>query len=839
MQKGELKSDASKLSCRLCGLPVGRSRVHLEENGEHLSFCCTGCMQVHRILTGPGGVAGLDFKSTDLYRRFLKAGIIGGSAIPSAASQRPERDREAGIGLELTMRVEGMWCAACAWLVESILARTPGILTARVNFLADLASITYLPHRIRPQEIAEVIAGLGYRTGNETRQQDDDRRDSHLRLGVASILTFNVMMISFALYGGFFQQIGRVGILALSLPLGLLSAPVLFYSGAPILKRAWHGLVNRCPGMDTLIAVGACTAFGYSVYQVLVGSLHLYFDTAAMLITLVLFGRLIENRAREQVTGALRNLEFPAGNKIRILSGKGERWVAAPTVAPGDLVMVRAGERVPVDGRVACGCADVDEGVLTGEPRPRGKKEQDQVFAGSLLVTGELQLIAERVGRDSSLGRVRELVLRALTEKNQLEQLADRIMRFFVPLLFVLAFATGLFLILGGASPETAVLRAITVLVIACPCALGIATPLAKTAIITRARNQGAIISNPAAFEAAAQVDTIIFDKTGTVTEGRYCLRAIHVPGGNEREVLCKIVAAEADADHFLAREIRRQAEIRGIVPPRAAEQRCYAGLGVVANVHSEEIIVGSPRLMDQRGCEIDRELQALASTAEARGDSVVFAAWRHKVAALLIFGDVLRPCMGTMIQELRLRGLELWLVSGDSTATTAAVAHRLGIDRFSGSNTPEDKAKLLAELQAQGRRVAMIGDGANDLAALARADLGIAVGGNPLDLAGESADLTILSGSPVRIPEVFDLSRCMVRTIRLNLCLAFIYNAIGIPLAMTGLLNPLFAVLAMFASSLTVFVNSLRAAHLSAKRGGIAVNTHSVSLTDRGVSLQ
>jgi len=796
-------------------------------------------MQVHRILAGPGGVAGLDFKSTDLYRRFLKAGIIGGSAIPSAASFGPEKDQEAGIGLELTMRIEGMWCAACAWLIESILARTPGILNARVNFLADLASITYLPHRIRPQEIAEVISGLGYQTGSKTRQLDKARRDSHLRLGVAAILTFNVMMISFALYGGFFQQIGRVGILALSLPLGLLSAPVLFYSGAPILKRAWHGLVNRCPGMDTLIALGACTAFGYSVYQVFVGSLHLYFDTAAMLITLVLFGRLIENRTRDQVTGSLRNLEFLAGNKIRILSGKGERWVAAPTVAPGDRLVVRAGERVPVDGRVASGCADVDEGVLTGEPRPRRKKAQDQVFAGSLLINGELQLIAERVGRKSSLGQVRELVLRALTEKNQLEQLADRIMRFFVPMLFLFAFATGLSLILGGASPATAVLRAITVLVIACPCALGIATPLAKTAIITRARNRGVIIRNPSAFEAAAQVDTIIFDKTGTVTEGRYCLRAIHAPGGNEREVLGRVAAAEADADHFLAREIRRQANIRGIVPPRAAERLCYAGLGVVGKVDNEEIIVGSRRLMAQRGCKIDWGLQALASTAEAQGDSVIFAAWCDKVAALLIFGDALRPGMGTMIQTLRLRGFELWLVSGDSTATTAAVAHRLSIDRFSGGNTPEDKVQLLAELQGQGRRVAMIGDGANDLPALTRADLGIAVEGNPLDLAAENADLNILSGSPILIPEVFDLSRCMVRTIRLNLCLAFFYNAIGIPLATTGLLNPLFAVLAMFASSLTVFVNSLRAAHLPAKRSGIAVNTHSVSLTDRGVSLQ
>ncbi|MHB8808635.1 MAG: heavy metal translocating P-type ATPase [Desulfobulbaceae bacterium] len=798
-------------NCRLCGLPVGRSRLRLEEDGEQLSFCCSGCLQVYRILAGPGGVSGIDFQATDLYRRCRQAGIIGGGDLP-IEPHRPAA-QEQGDGLELSLTVEGMWCAACAWLIETILRRTPGILAVRVHFLADLATVTYQPHRIGPPEIANLIGGLGYRVNDEKEQADTVQADFLQRLGIGAILTLNVMMLSFGLYGGFFEQLDSIGILTLSLPLALLSAPVLFYSGAPILQRGFRGLGNGCPGMDSLIAIGACTAFGFSCYQLAVGSIHLYFDTADMLITLVLLGTLIDNRARAKVTGSLRTLTRLAGSKIRVVEAGLERWVAADKVAIGAELLVRAGERVPVDGVVAAGSADVDEGVLTGESRPRRKENHDRVFAGSLLVAGELHLIAERLGRDSSLGRMHDLVRQALAAKNPLELLADRILRWFVPLLLALAAGTAAVLFLSGASPATAILRAVTMLVIACPCALGIATPMAKTAIISRARNRGIIIRNPAAFETAAKIDTLIFDKTGTVTEGSYRLRTIHAPGCDELEVLGRIAAAEAHADHFLAREIRQQAMARGAPLPAAAGHLGYPGLGVAATVDNEELLVGSRALMTQAACPIDPRWQALAARAEERGDSVVFAAWRGRVRALLVFGDALRPDAETLLASLRLQGRELWLVSGDSAATTGAVARRLGIELFAGGNTPADKVRLLADLQGQGKRVAMIGDGANDLAALAQADLGIAVGTDPFELAGETADVTLLADSRAGVAEVFELSRSMVRTIRVNLGLAFVDNALGIPLAMAGLLNPLLAVLAMFGSSLAVIANSLRVA--------------------------
>jgi heavy metal translocating P-type ATPase len=825
-------------TCGLCGLPLGRSRLQTKANGETFRFCCPGCLYVFEILFSSSGGAVADFRATDLYRACVAAGLIPGAARPepSAATPIEEIDDQ---GLEMTLKIEGMWCPACSWLIREILLRTPGVLEAEVFFLSDYARLRYLPHRITPTEIIARIGRFGYRARSAVGETGRDHRDSLLRLGIAAILTLNVMMISFALYGGFFEDIEAAGLGTLSVPLCLLATPVIFYSGWPILVRGWQGLRIARPSMDTLIALGSLAAYGYSVWQMVHASLHLYFDTAAMLITLVLVGREVEGRVRRKLNLRISELHELAGSKVRLLADGRENWVEAATVRNGDLFAVRTGERVAVDGVVVRGNGDVDESVLTGESRPRGKAADDDVLAGSLLLDGELHLLATRTGPASSLGQMITLVQKGLATKNPVEQLADRITRWFVPLILCLAAATFLFFLMSGADVGTVLLRALTVLVIACPCALGIATPLAKVAVVSAGRGRGIIIRDGASFEQAHRLDTVVFDKTGTMSEGSYTLRDIHAPAYTQTEVLRRAAAIEAGADHFLARVIRRRAKKQNIVPPEAHNLQAFSGLGVKGSVDGQEVVLGSRRFMAELGHPIPARIDERAATAEGEGLSVIFAAWQGEVQALLAFGDVIRPGGRELVTTLADRGVAIWLVSGDSQATTAAVARQLGIANFAGQARPEDKVALIRRLQEEGRLVGMVGDGINDAAALARADVGFATGSSPARLMEEVADVILLGSAPSRLLEVLTLSGRMTRAIRQNLTLAFLYNGIGIPLAILGLLNPLLAVCAMFASSLTVIGNTLRVIRLTGQvplpPAAISLPTNSTALTEAG----
>jgi len=779
-------------------------------NGETFFFCCPGCLHVFEILFNSSNGTMADFRDTDLYRACVAAGLIPGAAKQERAKVVVIEDID-DQGLEITLKIEGMWCQACAWLIKEILIRTPGVLATEVFFLSDYARLRYLPHRITPTEIIERIGQLGYQARSTAEEADHGLPNSVLRLGVAAILTLNIMMISFALYGGFFGDIEAAGVGALSLPLCLLAAPVIFYSGRPILVRGWQGLFHARPTMDTLIAIGSLAAYGYSVWQMLQASLHLYFDTAAMLITLVLIGRLVEERVRRRLNRRINELLELANGKVRLLASGREKWIRATSVGHGDLFMVRAGERVPVDGLIVAGGGDVDEAMLTGESRPIGKGIDDDVLAGSLLLAGELQLLATRTGLASSLGQMIALVQKALTNKDSVEQLTDRITRWFVPLILCLAGAVFLFLLAGGASVGTGLLRALTVLVIACPCALGIATPLAKVAVVAAGRRRGIMIRDAAAFEQAHRLDTMVFDKTGTMTEGSFVLRAVHAPAHSRAEVLLRAAAVEAGADHFLAREIRRQAKKQGIEPPVADDLQVFAGLGVKGIVDGDKVVLGSRRFMEECGVSVPERINGQTAEDEAKGLSVIFAAWQGEVQASLSFGDMVRPGARELVTALAKRGLDIWLVSGDSRTTTTAVARQLGINNFRGRAGPEDKAALIRRLQEQGKLVGMIGDGVNDAAALGQADVGFGMGSNPARLMEEAADVTMFGSSPDGLFEVLALSQRMARSVRQNLVLAFLYNGIGLPLAVLGLLNPLIAVFAMFASSLTVIGNTLR----------------------------
>jgi heavy metal translocating P-type ATPase len=801
--------------CHLCGLPIGRSKVTQVLKGEVLDFCCPGCLNVFLILTNrPEGTAS-DFKETDLYRACVEFGLIPGKKEFAAAKNTaapPESPAGEELAEAMALRVEGMWCPACSWVIEEALRKTEGVVEARVIFLSDRAQIKYLPQRVDPPTLLAQISRLGYRATSfaDRFEKSPEERSLFLRLGISSILTMNIMMISFFLYYGFFEELGQEAVRYFSYPLWFLSTAVLCYGGLPILKRAYHGIRYGSASMDLLITIGALAAYFYSVVQIARGGLHVYFDTASMLITLVLLGRYIEAKAREKVSTGVKELYELAIQKVRLSDRGRERWVSPEAVEPGEEFLVLAGERVPLDGRITSGRAKIDESVLTGESRPITKDVGDEIMGGTLVLQNELKVQATRTGRESSLGQMIELVQEALSKKNPFELLSDRIMRWFVPAVLALAAGTALFLRFRGASVDVALLRAVTVLVITCPCALGIASPLVKVAAIGKGRRSGILIRDPKALEQAKGLDVLILDKTGTMTEGNFSLIDLVSGRTTMEEALSRIAPVEMHSDHFLAREIIRKTKELALGVAEAEGFEAWDGQGVRGFVEGKEVLAGNRLFMRNQGLDLPIDLDEKGRLSESQGMTVVFFGWERKVQGFLLFGDSLKPTSRKAVRELQRRGIELRLVSGDAEGTTRAVARELGIERVSGEALPNEKVEIIRALQKKGKRVGMVGDGFNDAAALVQADVGFGLG-TSVNVSREASDVTLMTGDPARITEVLDLSSLTVRIIRQNLLFAFFYNGLGLPLAVAGLLNPLVAVIAMFGSSLSVIGNSFR----------------------------
>ncbi|MBI5015469.1 MAG: heavy metal translocating P-type ATPase [Deltaproteobacteria bacterium] len=791
--------------CALCGLPAPTAA------GSDLSFCCSGCRNVFEMLSrGPGGPPA-DFRDTDAYRWGVAAGLIPGGPVsaPTAATV----PAEPGLTQELVFRAEGMWCPACSWWIEEVLRRTEGVVDARVSFASDRVTVRHLPHRVSAEAVLDRVSGLGYGASRlEDAGAAREGRQRLLRLGVSAILTANLMMISMALYGGFFADLGPDGVRYLSLPQWALATPVVFYGGLPILRRAWGGFRAGGTSMDTLLAVGILSAYLFSVAGVVGGSLHLYFDTSATLVTLALAGRFIEGRARERVARQTADLYEWAGRKARLWTEGKEQWVASAAVSPGNEVVVRTGERVPVDGSIVRGRATLDGSSLTGEARPVQAASGDEVSGGALVREGEIRIRARRTASESAAGRMIALMEEALVRRAPAELLADRLTRWLVPAVLCLAVAAAVAVSVGRGSAEEALRRALSVLVVTCPCALGLATPLAKVAALGAGRSRGILVRDPGALERIPELDVVVLDKTGTVTDGDYALREVVAEGVDGEEALRRAASVAQRSEHTVARALVREARERGLSLEDPGEVEEGPGRGVTGTAQGARTAVGSRRLMMAEGFAIPASLARRQEELEARGLTTAWAGWAGGANAVFSFGDALKPEAVCSVEHLRARGLALWLVSGDSPGATGAVARSLGIDRFLGNARPEDKVALLADLRNQGSRVAMVGDGINDAPALAEADVGIALGAGA-DFLCQAADVVILSDDPGQLASVFALAGRATRVVRQNLFFAFFYNLLALPLAVSGLLNPLVAALAMLSSSLTVVGNTLRVA--------------------------
>jgi len=818
-------------SCDLCGLPL-RLQIHsLTVSQQVFRFCCLGCRQVFQLLFEAGpGVDPSSFRETELFRKCREMGIIpssaadlasrstGGEASPAA----PAHGAEATAGtaaagremLSLQLTVRGMWCPACAWVIEETLRRTPGVGAAACNFSTDRVRCDYDPVRVSPRALTDRISSLGYTPslpGDGTAGRE--RRKEFIRFGISAFLTMNVMMLSLALYSGFFTDLSADSVRALSWPIFAMATAVFVAGGWPIHRKAWQALVATAPGMESLVSLGSLSAYLYSAYNLLLGGLHLYFDTASMLITLLLLGRLLERRAKDEVQEDLGNFLSLRPTKVRVCSASHPegRYLSAEALRRGEIFRAETGEILAADGVVVSGTALLDESSLTGEPMPLGKRPGDRVRSGTRVQQGELTVRAEAVGEDSILGQMIAVTEKALSEKTPLEEKTDRILRWFVPAVLGLAATTAAACGWAGLGVDEALTRAVTVMVISCPCTLGIAVPLARVAGISLAGRRGILVRDFAAFDLAGRVDTVVLDKTGTVTDGTWTLVGIRDEGCLSRnEALTLAASLESYGDHPIARELTRQAAAEGLRAVDVEGVRIFEN-GISGIFRGDAVKIGSAEFVAKEPAASG----GAALGAHGSPFSSVFLTVGGRLGAVFLFGDRIRPEAKATVEWLRSLGLRVALVSGDGEAATREIARQVGITEAHGSRLPADKAGYVAGLQQDGRTVAMVGDGINDAPALVQADLAVALhSGGPLDK--EAAHLTLMRGEPSQLRDFFTLAGKVRRKVRQNLTCSVFYNTISIPVAMAGLLTPIVAVGAMILSSLTVIGNTL----LLTKRG-------------------
>jgi heavy metal translocating P-type ATPase len=693
-----------------------------------------------------------------------------------------------------------MWCASCGWLIEHALTRTRGIASAEVLFASDLLKVRYSPQYLPVERIIERVDSLGYRASEYTGQSgaaDAERKDLLLRVGIAAFLWMNVMMFSLVVYASYFEQI--TGGFGRYIPFLLmaLAAPAVFYCAAPILRMAWAGAKMGVLRMETLLAMGILLTYGYSAVQAFAGSNRVYFDTTCAIVTLVLTGKAIERGAKEKTARAMTLLYRLMPNKARLMVDGRERFVSVAALQPGAVFRVKSGERIPADGTVLEGCSHADESVLTGESAPRPKAPGDTVICGSINTGGVLEIRASRVGAESTLARIVRTVEQAAASRTRVERTVDRVARLFIPAVVAIAVMTFAGWQWRTGRTAESLMHAIAVLVIACPCALGIATPLALTAAVAAASRRGILVSDTRVLETIRNVDVVVLDKTGTATEGRFALLA--TVGDTSR--MAQLAALEACSEHPLAKAV-----VQGCPAASLATRDIviHPGMGISGTVQGAVYFAGSRRLVESLA-------GAVGDLPRVRGTAAYFG-WDGVVKGAMEFGDRVRPDAAALCAALRKRGVRTMLLSGDTREATEATAAAIGADEWTAEASPDQKVEAIARLQQSGKVVAMIGDGVNDAPSLSRADLGIALGSGA-DIAMQAAPLVLMGNSLAGVTDTLDLARRTFRIVRQNLFWAFAYNVVGITLAFTGVLNPILAAGAMVLSSLSVIGNSRRLA--------------------------
>lgn len=724
--------------------------------------------------------------------------------------------------------VLGMTCASCAVSVESMIGAQTGVKQAEVNYATQKVKVTYDTGVIQPEGMQKVVQSIGYdlildtEKGNEKQEQvqADNYNALKKRIIAAGILTIPVVVI-----GMLFMDMPYANYIML-----VLSAPVVFYFGKNFFINAFKQAKHSRANMDTLVALSTGIAFIFSVFNTFYPEFwhqrglhpHVYYEAAAVVIVFIMLGKLLEERAKSNTSSAIKKLIGLQPKTVILVTDDGEKEIEVADVKAGDKLLVRSGEKIPVDGKVYEGNSFVDESMITGEPVAVSKQKDDNVFAGTINQKGSFRFIAEKVGSETMLAHIIQLVQEAQGSKAPVQKLVDKVAGIFVPIVMLIAIITlGVWLLFGGEHAFTqGLLAMVTVLVIACPCALGLATPTAIMVGIGKGAESGILIKDAEALELGYKVNAIVLDKTGTITEGKPEVTSIHWASTlpENADVLKQVFAAmEQSSEHPLAEAIFNHLKKDGIKPAGITDFDSLTGKGVSAVYSGKKYWAGSHKILTDHNQVISSELKDQAKVLQDQAQTVIYFANETQVLAVVSIADQIKQGSKEAVSKLIKQGIEVYMLTGDNKETAAAVAAAAGIENFVAEVLPSDKAEFVKKLQAEGKVVAMIGDGINDSQALAQSNVSIAMGRGS-DIAIDVAKITLISSDLLQVPKALKLSKKTVRTIKQNLFWAFIYNLIGIPIAagvlypVNGfLLNPMIAGAAMALSSISVVSNSLR----------------------------
>ncbi|MFS0728403.1 heavy metal translocating P-type ATPase [Paenibacillus sp. 1P07SE] len=726
---------------------------------------------------------------------------------------------------EIDLQLTGMTCAACATKIEKSLNKMPGVTKATVNFAMETAHVEYNASDVAVSDMQQRIEKLGYKAqpkqeqaGGEDHRQKDIARYRRNFL-ISAVLSFPLLW-SMVTHFSFTTWIYMPDLFMNPWFQLILATPVQFYIGKPFYVGSYKALRNKSANMDVLIALGTSAAYFYSIYLTFeyIGSAHaghqhpdLYFETSAVLITLVVLGKWFEAKAKGRTSEAIKKLMGLQAKTALVIRDGQEMSIPFDEVTTGDVVLVKPGEKVPVDGEVMEGTSAVDESMLTGESLPVEKRPGDHVIGATVNKNGRLKMKATKVGKETALAQIIKVVEEAQGSKAPIQRVADQISGIFVPIVVVIAivaFAVWYFLVtpgdFGGALEKT-----IAILVIACPCALGLATPTSIMAGSGRAAEGGVLFKGGEHLESTHKIETIILDKTGTITKGETELTDVLAAGIEEADLMRLVGSAEKSSEHPLAEAIVEGIKERGIELPEPSEFEAIPGYGIRAVVEGKEILAGTRRLMAKYDVDAEQAFEDMTQL-EHNGKTAMLIAIEGQYAGMVAVADTIKETSKAAIARLKRQGLEVIMITGDNERTAQAIASQVGIEQVLAEVLPEGKAEEVKKLQAQGKKVAMVGDGINDAPALAMADIGMAIG-TGTDVAMEAADITLMRGDLNSIPDAIFMSRKTMRNIRQNLFWALAYNSAGIPIAAIGLLAPWVAGAAMAFSSVSVVLNALR----------------------------
>ncbi|UOE92745.1 heavy metal translocating P-type ATPase [Alkalihalobacillus sp. LMS39] len=731
------------------------------------------------------------------------ADVIG--KIENAGFQVPVQKAE--------FQIKGMTCAACSSRIEKVIGKVEGVESIQVNLPLERGAVTYYQGVVTKDTIFEKIEDIGFQAVAEQKRNETNEKKTD-ELSAQRLKFFIALFFSIPL---FITMIDHFVTSRMVLPHWLmngylqwaLATPVQFYAGWQFYRGAYHALKNKGANMDVLVAMGTSAAYFYSVWLVLQGEIYLFFETSAIIITLILLGKLLEARAKGKTSEAIRSLIQLQAKKATIIVDGTEQEVDIEAVKIGDILLVKPGEKVPVDGVIASGYSSIDESMVTGESIPVDRTVGDTVIGATINKHGSFTMEATRVGKDSTLAQIIKIVEEAQTSKAPIQRLVDKISGYFVPIavsIAVLSFVLWYFFL--GATFQEALINFTAVLVIACPCALGLATPTSIMVGTGRGASHGILFKGGEQLETAHKADTILFDKTGTLTKGKPELTNIVTTGTmNENQILTIAAALEKQSEHPLGQAIVKAAEKLEL--PEVQQFEAVPGRGIKGIVNEKLVLIGTRRFLTENDLNISK-IEPIATELEEQGKTAMFISVEQEVAGVMAVADQIKDTAKQAVTLLAEQGFELYLITGDNARTAKAIAAEVGITNVFAEVLPEEKASKVEQLKGEGKRVIMVGDGINDAPALALADVGIAIG-TGTDVAIEAADITLMNEDLRSVAEAVRLSKLTIRNIKQNLFWAFLYNSIGLPIAAAGLLAPWIAGAAMAFSSVSVVSNALR----------------------------